>query len=169
MKKILLGIAVLLVAAYVAATPVITAYQMKAAAEAQDGEALSTHIDFPAVREGLKEQLNVAVAKQMASMGNDNPLAALGAAFAPMLVDKMVDGYVTPTAIASMLEGEASDPENDPFKNARLAYASPSRFVISIPDEEGLESHFILSRQGLDWKLTNIQLPLDEMSAQQGG
>ena len=62
MKKFILGIIVVIAVGYILATPYLTVYQMKIAAENQDGEALSEHIDFPVLRQNLKDQLNARLA-----------------------------------------------------------------------------------------------------------
>ena len=91
--KVVLGIAAGLFAIYVVAAPYITVHQMKSAAESHDGEALSEHVEFPSVRQSLKDQMNDMFAKKMAESDEmkNNPFAAFGAALAGMMVDKMVD------------------------------------------------------------------------------
>ena len=92
MKRIAVGISVVVVfiIMYIIATPYITVYQIKSAAENYDGEALSEYIDFPSVRQSLKDQINVIFAKEMVQDKDikDNPFAALGIAFGAMIVNK---------------------------------------------------------------------------------
>jgi hypothetical protein len=163
----------ILVGGYVAGAPYLVAYQMKSAAEANDGEALSEHIEFPSVRQSLKDQMNASLAKGMYLDAEiqDNPFAALGAAFAGVMVDKMVDTYVNPAGITQMMAGEkpqstdgsndSSNQEKQPFSNASMSYTNANKFVISVLDDERAESRFILRRRGLEWKLTEILIPLD--------
>jgi len=164
---------------YLAASPYLTAYQMKEAADNNDGEALSEHIDFPSVRQSLKDQMNVMFAKQISEDKDlkDNPFAALGSAFAGVMVDKMVDTYVTQAGLIQMMEGEESafmqgedtverdhdnvDPE--PFENADMYYESLNKFVIEVNDDDD-QARFIMRRRGLiDWKLTEIFVPVDKL------
>ncbi len=180
--KIGLGVAAGLFVAYWAAAPYITVYQMRAAAEAHDGEALSEHIEFPSVRQNLKDQMNALFARKMTEDEDlrDNPFAALGAAFAGVMIDKMVDAYVTPAGIQQMMAGEKPEPgaarkpstgsasgstpdERKPFANADLGYKSLDKFEVRVTEEDSDEAiRFILRRQGLTgWKLTEILLPLD--------
>lgn len=114
--RVALGLAALLAVAWVAAAPYITVYRMKAAAENRDGEALSEHIDFTSVRQSLKDQLNALFAKKLTESKDlkDNPLAALGAAFAGVLVDKVVDAYVTSAGITQLMAGEKPQPGSKP-------------------------------------------------------
>lgn len=78
--KVALGIAAGLFAIYVAAAPYITVYQMKSAAEDHDGEALSVHIEFPSVRQSLKDQMNAMFSKRMAEDAEmkDSPFFGIG-------------------------------------------------------------------------------------------
>jgi hypothetical protein len=170
--KVIIGVVVFLAAAYVAAAPYITVYQMKTAAENRDGEALSEHIDFPSLRQSLKDQINAMFMKEMAKEAKDNPFAALGAAFGGAMIDKTVDAYMTPAGIIELMQDEKPDPESggegssgsssrEPFSNASMSYESLSKFVITVKDD-GEEVKFVLRRRGIGWKLTEIILPLEK-------
>lgn len=175
MRKIALGIAAGIFAIYVAAAPYITVYQMKSAAESHDGEALSEHIEFPSVRQSLKDQMNAMFAKNMTEdeQMRNNPFAALGAAFAGMMVDKMVDAYVTPAGITQLMAGDKPKPstkkkegssngsDREPFADASMGYESLDKFVVRVKNKDGGEEKFVLRRRGLDWKLTDILIPLE--------
>lgn len=175
--KIALVVAVGLFIVYIVAAPYITANQMRLAAEAHDGEALSEYIDFPSVRQSLKDQMNALFLKELTDDQTieDNPFAALGAAFAGVVVDKMVDVYITPASLTQLMIGESPEPGLDlrsyetmpgephaePFENATMAYASFDKFVIRVEAEEGGEAQFVLRRRGLGWKLTEVILPIE--------
>ncbi|WP_011588132.1 MULTISPECIES: DUF2939 domain-containing protein [Alcanivorax] len=173
--KVALGIALGLFAIYVVAAPFITVYQMKSAAENYDGEALSEHIEFPSVRQSLKDQMNVMFAKQMTEDEEmkDNPFAVLGAAFAGVMVDKMVDAYVTPAGITQLMAGEKPQPgagqgddstgsaERNPWEDASMSYESFDKFVVKAKGADGGDGKFVLRRQGIGWKLTEIIIPLE--------
>lgn len=173
--KVAVGIAAGLFAIYVAAAPYITVHQMKSAAESHDGEALSEHIEFPSLRQSLKDQMNAMFAKKMAEDEEmrDNPFAAMGAAFVGMMVDKMVDAYVTPVGITQLMAGEKPRPGADkgggsadnsgrkPLSDASMAYESLDKFVVKVKGEDGDEGKFVLRRRGINWKLTDIIIPLE--------
>ena len=173
--KVVLIIAAGMLAIYVVAAPYVTVYQMKSAAESHDGETLSEYIEFPSVRKSLKDQMNVMFAKKMAEdeeMKN-NPFAAVGMAFAGVMVDKLVDVYVTPAGITQLMAGEkpqrgaeingenADDPEHKPLSDSSMAYESHDKFVVKVKGDDGEEGKFILRRRGLSWKLTDIIIPLE--------
>jgi len=173
--KMAIGVVVGLLAIYIAAAPYITVYQMQSAAEKHDGEALSEHIEFSSVRQSLKDQMNAMFAKKMAEdeeMKN-NPFAVLAVGFAGMMVDKMVDAYVTPAGITQLMAGEkpkaegsksgssAGHTERKPLSNASMSYESFDKFVVKVKGEDGGEGKFVLRRRGIAWKLTDIVIPIE--------
>lgn len=173
--KIALVIAVGLFAVYVVAAPFITVYQMKSAAENRDGETLSEYIEFPSVRQSLKDQLNALFAKKMVEDTENKLFAVLGAAFAGTMVDKVVDAYVTPAGITQLMagnkpqpgaeqgDGSAGSAERKPLRkllaDASMSYESLDKFVVTFKDEDGGEFKFVLRRRGISWKLTDIIIP----------
>ncbi len=167
--KLLAGIAALF-AIYVAAAPYITVHQIKSAAKSRDGEALSEHVEFPSVRQSLKDQMNAVFMKEMAKELEGNPFAAVGAAFAGIMVDKMVDAFVTPAGITQLMSGEKPNPTEsgesgrdsarEPFANASMAYESLNKFVVTVKGDAGDDGKFVLRRRGIGWKLTEILIPL---------
>lgn len=170
-KKVLGIVIAIILAIGFYSLPYITVAQMKGSAEDNDGEALSEHVDFPSVRQSLKDQMNAMLAKKMAEQAEDNPFGALGAAFGGMLVEKMVDAYITPSGLTQMMSGERPDEkssdttqssqDNEPFENASFSYESMSKFSITVKNDDSEdEIKFILRRAGLTWKLSEIILPM---------
>ena len=178
MKKIVIGLGVIaiLTIGFIFIGPYLTLYQIKNAAENQDGAALSEHIDFLALRQSLKDQMNVMVGKEMAKQADDNPFAALGAALGGMMIEKMVDMYVTPASITELMKGKTPKPgsinapiegSNDsPLANASTSYESFSKFSVTVKEDDSLgkDVKLVFRRRGISWKLTEIVLPLSESS-----
>ena len=108
MKRWLIGVLVL-AAAYFVASPFLTVHYMKSAAERRDGEALSEYVDFPAVREDLKDQINLKLGREMTKEMDDNPFAALGGMLAGAMIGKMVDVIVTPAGLIELMKGDVPD------------------------------------------------------------
>lgn len=175
MKKVVwvAGVILVLVVGYVAAGPYLTVSAIKTGIVEQDSEKLSENIEFPKLRQNLKDQLNVAMVKNAAIELEDNPFAALAAGFATKMVDVIVDSFVTPSGLAALMEGKKppkdggtgnTTPPNkdDLFKNARFSYDSTSKFSIWVPNDKGEEARFVLQRDGLSWKLVNLVIPIDE-------
>jgi hypothetical protein len=158
-------------------SPYRTLNKIREAAEKEDMAALQDLIDFPSVRESLKEQFKSKIIKKMEVELKDNPFASFGTALVNNLIDSMVDACVTPEGISHMVKGiepkfnrlqdhnvkidnEAEgNTENKISKKYR--YVGLSKFIASLCiDEENLGCiSLILWRDGLKWKLTAVQLP----------
>jgi hypothetical protein len=181
--KYLIIAAIAIVVACYGYSPYQTVHAMKTAGENRDGEALAEHIDFPSVRQSLKEQVNVKLEKMVNDDSAENPIGALGAALGGMLVDKLVDAYVTPAGLIQMMKGDTPEDvvadgitsdvtgrdgttqnKQKPFQNASYSYESLNTFAATVKDDKsGDEISFILTRSGFaNWKLTEIQLPMNE-------
>jgi hypothetical protein len=162
--------------------PHLAVRAMRAAAEARDAPALSGYINFPAVKESLKASFNARLASELMKEQKDNPVAALGAAFAAVLIGPMIDAFVTPESLAMMMKGEklALPQERRPASTTRattgtssaasdseaetiMSYESFDRFVVTVrkrgsPDEPVA---LVFTRDGLfSWKLSALRLPL---------
>ncbi len=168
-KWLLIGASVLvaLFVVYAVASPFITVYRMKAAAERRDGKALSSLIDFPSVRQSLKDQFDKFLAAEAAKQSTqDNPFGAMGTMLAGALADKLVDTLVTPEGVERLMSGErltAGKPglnkdTADPFSGASMSYESFDRFVVSFKDDEGKDVKFVYRPRGVVWKLSGIEM-----------
>jgi hypothetical protein len=173
--SVVLGGTLVVFALYVAAAPYITVYQMGSAMDRRDGEALAEHIEFPSVRENLKEQMNARLLGQITG-GSDEKVdgaTVLGSALAVGLLEKAVDAWVTPAGIAQLMagvepeSGETGDRGNEdgtrdaPMADASMGYESIDKFVVRYDNQEGDEVKLVLRRRGLGWKMTEIFVPLD--------
>lgn len=170
---IMVGIAALAMAGVILA-PYIAVYQIQQAAQAQDTEALEEHIDFPRIREDLKEQVNASIMAKSKTELKDNPFAALAMALASGFAEKMISNFVTPSGLVELMKGETpgrviagangsardiAPSDKKPFESANMRYESFSKFVIEVPDKNGgAPSQFILRRDLIAWRLTGIKL-----------
>lgn len=181
MNRVFGGLIVLvlvaLAAAYVA-SPIYAFHQLKDAAETGDRERLEALVDFPAVKEDLKRQVDSGATKlARRAEGVGYPIAAVLGALGAALGDKAIDRLVTPDAISAMVQyGEtprehrkhAADQDATSNQNGagptqvRFAYLSPDRFRARVaPASEPTHGiDLILGRQGLfSWRLEAIELP----------
>jgi hypothetical protein len=178
MKKwmaLLVAVLVLLLG-YLAAGPFLTVNAIRDAVKAQDSAALSRHVDYPALRASLKAQLDDYVVRRAGPGAQSSLLGALAVRIASGVAAGSVDAMVTPAGLGAMLEGRelwhrasgggiADDsyqhvPPPDPLENATYGFESPSRFTATVHDEDGDPLVFVLTRDGLRWKLSDIRLPL---------
>lgn len=164
----IVGVFAVLAGSYLAGSPYLTVYQMKSAAEKHDGGALSEFIEFPSVRQSLKDQLNAHLADEMAADSEmaDNPFSAIGSALAGTLAEKMVDAYVTPAGITRLMAGSSLSSKGDtssygsnPLADATMSYQTFDKFAVTVKDDDGGNVAFILRRRGMGWKLTDIIIP----------
>ncbi len=162
----------LLVGAGVAG-PYLTLYQLRTAIQEQDPERLADQVDFPTLRSNLKDQFKARTA-QAIPQWRDSPLSALALGLTTQLADHAVDALITPPGLASLMAGygprpatvppadpdaPGTAPPADPFRDARTRFDSPNRFSVQARTRRGDLIHFVLSRHGLKWRLSNILLP----------
>lgn len=173
-KKLILmiGIPLVLLLIYIGAGPYITISSIKSGVLEKDQEKLSRNVDFPKLRQNLKEQLNALMVINAEKKMKGNPFASLATVFATKVIDGMVNSYITPSGLAAIMKGErplekskkireiSSGRNKKLFENARMSYDSINRFSIWISHKNGKNSRFILERDGLSWKLVNIIIPV---------
>jgi hypothetical protein len=107
-------IVIVLIAAlgFAYATPYIALNNLKRAADARDAQTVNQYVDFPALRESLKQQVTGLLTRRLGEHSNGNPLAAIGAMIGAALIGPLVDAYATPDGVAALLNG--MPPRGDP-------------------------------------------------------
>lgn len=169
----IIGFALVLLSGYLAAGPFLAVSEIKTGIVERDSVKLSQNIEFPVLRQNLKERLNTAVMRKASAEAKDNPWALLATGFATKMVDGVVDSFVTPSGLAVLMEGKkpsrnrnarGDEPveKDELLKNARYSYDSMSMFSVWVPNDEGQETRFVFQRYGLSWKLVNLIVPIDE-------
>lgn len=178
MKKTLIGIAAgaaVLFAVAWAAAPVLAAQALIRAAKAGDAEKIERLVDFPALRESLKEELNAELVTRMRRDPRvaDSGLGGLGMMLAPMLLSGAVDTLVTPEVVADMVvTAEAPDPTRPPDPepgdeidtndiHQSWGYRSLNEFAVTLTDRDRPDDHLalIMERYGLfEWKLAGVDI-----------
>ena len=130
MKKGLIVVAVLAVlalAAYVV-SPFFYVSSLKGAFLAGDSSKLANLVDFPALRDSLKEEVATILTQQTKESpdSNQSPFAALTAFVGPAFLNRAIDMYCTPDAIADFVK-----------KNGHVQSKTPS--FIKIPGPSDLD------------------------------
>jgi len=183
LKKIAIAAAAAAIAltATVYAAPYYTLHQIKTALAERDASALSSHVDFPALRDSVKLQMNGAMADSIRAVGaSDNPFAAMGQAVAGAMLGKIIDTMVTPAGVMAMVnqsalgqsgEAHAGKTQSTDAAPARPGYSAGytawDKFAIgSAVNAEGSGGALVLQRHGLwRWKLGAIELESGVRSA----
>lgn len=175
--KLVLGLGVVAFLIAYFATPILTVNALVKAAKAGDEAALEQHVDFPAFRDSLKDQLTgrlLAEANENADIRNSG-LGGLGMLLAPMVVSGAVDTLVNAPTIATMVRtarepkptdiGPAREPEQsneDRDIRQSYAYRDLDTFVLGLTDADRPDEtlKLLLRRHGLfGWKLSGVDLP----------
>ncbi|WP_101927062.1 MULTISPECIES: DUF2939 domain-containing protein [Luteimonas] len=177
MKKYawLSAIALVLLLAYTAAGPFLTIHAIRTAVQADDSRALSRQVDFPALRSSLRLQLNDAMVREVGPDLQSSLLGAIGLRLAGSAVGTGVDMMVTPVGLSALMRGrrvwslaggaplstaDEAATRTDPLEDAHFRYHSPSRFTATVRDDRDRPIVFVLTRSGIQWKLSDIRLPV---------
>ena len=182
MKKFLPWLAglVVLFLIYLYASPYIALHNIKKAAEQGDADRLSGYIDFPSVKQSIKDQIKAALVEELVSNKEQDGFEALGTMLATAMIDPLIDGLVTPDGVALMVQGEKLDfdlnndmPEDKPKANNeevnyKARYLSFNRFKVQITDADDSEQSLdvIMRRDWLSWKVTTINFNMDSKDTQ---
>jgi len=146
------------------ASPYFSFWRFTAAVRSRDAAAISSRVDFPAVRASLKRQLVAHFANQA-----NSPRRRIN--LGPTLIDAIIDAYITPEGIAALL----SNPEvlknlkaprefhfelgkNEDLSKVKYAFfTGPRSFVV---DRDGIKLRFHFTSSG--WKLDDLDLGLTD-------
>jgi hypothetical protein len=101
----LIVIAVIAALGFGYASPYMALNNLKRAADARDTQTVNEYVDFPALRESLKQQVTGLLTRRLDAHGNGNPFAAIGAMIGVALIGPLVDAYATPDGVAALLNG----------------------------------------------------------------
>lgn len=158
------------------AAPGVAFFAVRSAADANDAAGLARLVDYAAVRQSLRPQLDgnpAAMAPAPSFM--EDPIGAvrrqIEQAAAPQAPD--VEVYLTPPALAALTRGEgryAAQRTGGPLPSPdatttggpmpKPVYWGMNRARMSVTDEGGSETIFTFERKGLfEWKLVHIGLP----------
>lgn len=209
MKKVIsfLLVIILAVGGYFFATPYLALNNMKNAFDNKDYNTLISYVDFPSIRQDIKEQLHTAIRQEIQEKSDTEPfvdgmedlgmsketMINLSANFATGIIDTAIDEYLTADNAQKTLEkGEVNfnklkniaddlplkqngaeiaknQPENTTAENADVDYnahyVSINKFAIELfsPKMENEKLTIIMERDGLNWQITQIKLPLDDL------
>jgi flagellar basal body-associated protein FliL len=107
-KSVVVTLVVIVVVAalgYIYASPYIALDRVKRAADARDAQTVNQYVDFPALRDSLKQQITELLTRRVDIQKSGNPLAVIGAMIGAALVGPIIDSYATPDGVAAILNG----------------------------------------------------------------
>ncbi|MGY1424869.1 DUF2939 domain-containing protein [Lysobacter sp. A289] len=178
MRKLLVlaGLLAIVLLGYVAAGPYLAYSAIRDAVETKNMAKLDKHVDFPVLRENLKLQIDDYVVRRAGPDLQSSLLGAVATRMASGMAGVAVDTMVSPAGLAALLEGRSTwhrivgdtgdnaftpEPPANPLREPSYRFQSPSRFTATVHSDGGEPIRFVLTRDGLRWKLTDIRLPLD--------
>jgi hypothetical protein len=122
MLATLVAILIVIALGFGYASPYIVLNELKHAADERDAETVDEYVDFPALRESLKQQITGLLTRRLDTQGHGNPFAAIGAMIGVALIGPLVDAYATPDGVAALLNG--MPPRGEPGERPPPAGAS---------------------------------------------
>lgn len=186
----MLAAALTVVALFWIAWPYYALLSLFQALREGDVPTLETRIDWNALRQALRGDLNARLLQNLRKSGpNDGTATGFAALLGPAVINQMIDGYVTPQAIATLGRPEkptpdASDHTHNFDKSVSLArqvhwnqinYAffsgGPFTFRVDVlpPNDPPLRAPVRLEFDwNGDWRLTRIVLPDDIFKGKDG-
>lgn len=181
-RLVVLVAAGVLLLGYIAAGPFIAVDSIRGAIKAQNTAELARHVDFPMLRANLKAQFDDYLARRAGPDVQSSIFGAFGVRIASGVAAGSVDAMVTPAGLGAMLGGRTlwhrvsgagmvdgdtyqHAPPPDPFEGATYGFESPARFTATVRNDDGEPMVFVLTRDGLRWKLSDVRLPLEPPGA----
>lgn len=163
----------LIIFAYFYATPYLVLNKMKNAAQAGDSAKVSEYIDYPSVRQSLKDQINSHMLQEL-GINEQSRLANFGQKLASTLLDNMIDHVVTPEGMTMVLQGqglkeiyqakvtqETTEVKQQHKPQYQAGYTSWQNFEVQIQAPEYSRVVKInMVRDGLSWKVNQVSVPL---------
>ena len=158
------------------AAPGVAFFALRSAAESNDVAGLARLVDFAAVRQSLRPQLDgnpAALAPAPSFM--EDPIGAVRRQLEQVApaASPDVDAYLTPAALAALTRGEgryasqrtgSAVPSPDATTTGgplpRPVYWGINRARMGVTDEGGSQTIFTFERKGpFEWRLVHIGLP----------
>ena len=149
------------------AYPYVTLYRLGSAIQTADAQTLEALVNWPAVREGIKEDvcdLAIDVPGQKQAGGD---LPAFGASFMRGIASTAIDQAVTPQALLAVASTQPAKPSP---RGAQVHvnwafFDSPTSFLISLQapgqaDPIRLE----MELRHFEWRVQRVWLPADLLS-----
>lgn len=179
-RKPLIAIAAVLIGLFLVAyfgSPFLAVRGLVEAAKAGDEAALEQRVDFPALRQSMKNEMNARMVAEMRKDLGDKgaALGGLGMLLAPSFISSAVDALITPKAVAAMVTeareprasdavGQATakpDTAGDRVKRS-YGFRDLDTFVVTLTDVQHPDRKLdlLLERRAVfNWKLAGVDLP----------
>ena len=156
--------AVVLISAYMFASPYITANRMLKALRHHNAETLNEYIDFDALRQGVRRQLRHVLEQPVPEFWRAVILEAIGAEQKEMNVAEIIDHAITDESLMNFLQRLKDQRKlnvpQDLFADVSMSWHGLGRFAVTIKRNRAVD--FILERRWFSWRLVDAILPLPD-------
>jgi hypothetical protein len=149
------------------AYPYMTLYRLGSAIRSADAAGLESMVDWPAVREGIKEDV-CDLAAQGDATTSEKELRPFGASFMRGIASSTIDQAVTPQALVAATAVSTNnlakrDPAGAKVRVTWAFFDSPTSFVVNLqaPGQAAPVKLEMNLRRG-EWRVRRVWLP-DEM------
>jgi hypothetical protein len=141
--------------------PYVTLYRLGEAIRHGDASTLQSMVDWPAVREGIKEDICDLVIDQPSEAKHGGKLPPFGAGFVRGIAANAIDSRVTPETLAAVAQ-QPSASKGASVDVSWAFFAGPSAFVVDL-SAPGQSTPIRLQMDLRDgtWQVTRVWLPAD--------
>jgi hypothetical protein len=169
-------VVVVLLGGYVVALPYIIIDNIKTSVQDHDQEKMAENINFSVLSENFRRQFNEQLSKSHAiknkMQNNDNPYAIIEViSLTSKMAYELTSTIITPTGLTNIMIGEKllqdgiavnqqTTKNRNILKNAKYSFDDINSFSALVKNDNDEDVRFVLTRNGLSWKLTNIIFPL---------
>jgi hypothetical protein len=147
--------------------PYVTLYRLGHAIRQGDASTLQSMVDWPSVREGIKEDVCDFLADQPEQEQPGGKLPAFGTGFMRGIATNVIDQRVTPEALAAAAQqpGGRHFSSDTSLQVSWAFFAGPSAFVVEL-SAPGQATPIRLQMELHDatWHVTRVWLPPDLLS-----
>ncbi len=154
--------AVLAVGVGYVAYPYVTLYRLGHAIRSGDAATLQALVDWPAVREGIKEDICDYVADDPEATASAGKLPAFGASFVRGIAANVVDQQVTAEGLVDMTlhQSDGMATHGAAVQVNWAFFHDPTDFIVSL-DAPGQQEpiKLLMSLKDATWQVTRIWLP----------
>lgn len=182
-KRIALAVAIGSVAAvggYYLASPYLAIQGLRSGFLSRNADQVNQYIDYPSLQSDLKAQLGSMMLRSMQSDPEmaANPFSGFAMAMITPMVNSMVDTYVTPSGMKSVLEASSTQQSgaiqdqtaqnlierkkefDKALQKTSMGYDGLNKFQLTATADDGKKTKLFFNRQGFaEWKLKSVMLP----------
>lgn len=182
-KRIALALAigsVTAVGGYYLASPFLAIQELRTGFLSKNADQVNQYIDYPSLQSDLKAQLGSMMLKTMQSDPEmaANPFSGFAMAMITPMVNSIVDTYVTPSGMKTILEAPSTQQSSaSPDQTAQnlverkrefdkalqkttMGYDGLHKFQLTATADDGKKTKLVFNRQGFaEWKLNSVILP----------